>query len=73
MVELVKYALFMAQNPEEKDDISFDTFSCLTFGHNYHFMKELAFCPGDGLMSYYLFNYQIKEPIPFSEIGAVLF
>jgi len=39
---------------------------------NMEFIKELKFMPGDGILSYYLYNWKVSQKFEASDIGMVL-
>ncbi|KAL4795259.1 acyl-CoA N-acyltransferase [Aspergillus venezuelensis] len=55
--ELIGNALVVANKTEH------DVFNALTLQDNTLFIERLKFCPGDGELNYYLFNYR-ATPIP---------
>ena len=66
----MKYALLYAK---EMADIQFDVFNCLNIMDNSTFLKDMKFGAGDGLINYYMFNYQMKKVfIPNNQVGAIL-
>lgn len=70
--ELVRLAISQAKDPEDEEDVAHDTFSLVTFGQNYQIIEDLRFNPGDGFLTYYMWNYQASNFDPKS-IGLVLF
>eukprot|EP00004_Rigifila_ramosa_P000662 TRINITY_DN10694_c0_g1_i1.p1 TRINITY_DN10694_c0_g1~~TRINITY_DN10694_c0_g1_i1.p1 ORF type:complete len:453 (-),score=118.22 TRINITY_DN10694_c0_g1_i1:46-1404(-) len=48
-----------------------DVFNALDLAENTSFIKELKFHPGDGMLHYYLYNWQCPEAKP-DEVGLVL-
>ena len=68
LVELLKYAIWFA-----KEKADFDVFNCLSIMDNHQFIQELKFGCGDGTLSFYLYNYKIKDMyLPPSMVGTVL-
>eukprot|EP01068_Selenidium_serpulae_P008973 Selendium_serpulae@DN5120_c0_g1_i4.p1 len=63
--ELIHDALILANNA------GFDVFNFLDMMDNKSAIDELKFCPGDGLLRYYLYNWKCRELQP-NEIGMVL-
>nr|XP_016510059.1 PREDICTED: glycylpeptide N-tetradecanoyltransferase 1-like [Nicotiana tabacum] len=66
LIQLMNDALIVAK---QKD---FDVFNALDVMQNESFLKELKFCPGDGKLHYYLYNYRLKHVLRASELGLVL-
>ena len=62
LTEMVKMALQFAKE-DSPDGVQFDVFSCLHVGKNEEFFEELKFHPGDGILNYYLYNWQLKGSI----------
>ena len=50
----------------------FDVFNALDIMENETFLKDLLFCPGDGTLNYYLYNWRLSKMLKPSEIGIVL-
>ena len=59
MTNLMKYVLWYAK--EGIADLKFDCFNCLFTGED--FVTDLEFQSGDGILNYYLFNYQLKDDL----------
>ncbi|XP_016483996.1 glycylpeptide N-tetradecanoyltransferase 1-like [Nicotiana tabacum] len=66
LIQLMNDALIVAK---QKD---FDVFNALDVMQNESFLKQLKFCPGDGKLHYYLYNYRLKHVLRASELGLVL-
>ena len=66
LTNVMKYVLWYAKEGIESG-LRFDCFNCL--GGSQDFVTELRFQPGDGLLNFYLFNYQLKEDLNYKEIG----
>ena len=68
LVEIMKYALWYA-----KEQANFDVFNCLSIMDNALFLNELLFGCGDGTLSFYLYNYKVKDNyLPPNMVGTVL-
>jgi glycylpeptide N-tetradecanoyltransferase len=50
----------------------FDVFNALDLMKNLEFIKELKFAPGDGYLSYYLYNWRVSHKMKAEELGMVL-
>ena len=50
---------------------NFDVFNALDLMDNKLFLEELKFGIGDGELHYYLFNWRIKDLVPY-DLGIVL-
>ncbi|CAD8056745.1 unnamed protein product [Paramecium sonneborni] len=67
IVQLMYDALILAKNE------GYDVFNCLDIMENEKFLKELMFCPGDGQLNYYLYNWKLESNmLKPEEIGIVL-
>mmetsp|Transcript_7105 Transcript_7105/g.11981 ORF Transcript_7105/g.11981 Transcript_7105/m.11981 type:complete len:152 (+) Transcript_7105:1014-1469(+) len=70
LVELVKYALHFAK---EVCEVKMDVFNCLNIMDNKQFVTELKFGVGDGVLNFYMYNYQLQHGfIQSDKIGTVL-
>jgi glycylpeptide N-tetradecanoyltransferase len=66
----MKYTLYYAK---ELSDVKFDVFNCLNIMDNRQFLQELKFGVGDGVLNYYMYNYQLAAGFVKSDkLGAVL-
>ncbi|KAJ1677127.1 glycylpeptide N-tetradecanoyltransferase [Spiromyces aspiralis] len=65
LVALVGDALIKAR------DAGFDVFNCINLLRNELFLEDLKFSKGDGLLYYYLYNWQTRG-IDASRIGLVM-
>ncbi|EJW03182.1 hypothetical protein EDEG_02435 [Edhazardia aedis USNM 41457] len=63
--ELVHHAIKYAET------INADIFNCISIGKYFEFIGKLSFKPGDGVLNYYLFNWDVL-PIPSSYISFTL-
>ncbi|CAD8061547.1 unnamed protein product [Paramecium sonneborni] len=67
IVQLMYDALILAKNE------GYDVFNALDIMDNDKFLKELMFCPGDGQLNYYLYNWKLESNmLKPEEIGIVL-
>lgn len=70
LTELMKYTLYFAK---ELADVKFDVFNCLNIMDNKQFLQELKFGVGDGILNYYMYNYQLARGFVLTEkVGTVL-
>ena len=47
-------------------------FNALDIMENMKFIEELKFAPGDGFLSYYLYNWRVSQKLKPAELGMVL-
>ncbi|KAJ1913378.1 glycylpeptide N-tetradecanoyltransferase [Mycoemilia scoparia] len=65
LTTLVRDALVKAR------DLQLDVFNCLNLSNNNMFIDELKFGKGDGLLNYYLYNWQARNIEP-NKIGFIM-
>eukprot|EP00828_Plagiopyla_frontata_P019513 TRINITY_DN2494_c0_g1_i1.p1 TRINITY_DN2494_c0_g1~~TRINITY_DN2494_c0_g1_i1.p1 ORF type:complete len:471 (+),score=88.41 TRINITY_DN2494_c0_g1_i1:198-1610(+) len=64
--ELMLDALIVAKQEE------FDVFNALNIMENDKFIEELNFCPGDGNLHFYLYNWRMPRKLLQKDLGMVL-
>jgi len=50
----------------------FDVFNALNIMENEKFITDLNFCPGDGNLHFYLYNWRMQSKLTPKDLGMVL-
>lgn len=74
ITNLMQFALHFAKDMCP-DGTTFDVFNCLNIMDNIQFLDECKFGIGDGILNYYMYNYQVSSNrgvVNIDKVGTVL-
>jgi len=74
ITNLMQFVLHYAKDMCQ-DGTKFDVFNCLNIMDNMKFLDECKFGVGDGILNFYMYNYQIstnRGVVPSEKVGTVL-